>query len=347
MFYGFTTQYPTSPNLGATQSLPEGASFQQRQMLEQAQSRLQSSTPGTPQYERTKNYLDRLLKSFQPAPTRPVIGGQPTAADLDKQIEYQKQLNQWRRERDLFSGVEQGGPAYVAESARRGAAYQQLLYGRDAYARAESDAARIAQSMSGPYARQQNQIAAMRADYNNILQTLQRGSQQTLSDQMQQANDRYLRMIRDAETNARMQADRMFSDSDKKILEAEERIKQSYASRGMYGSSAMNDEIAKIKSEYEDQKNKYYGQIIDEYRGQARAKFENEQRMASQAATLERNRLRSKLAEYQRIFNEYTRSGAATRPPSYEEIVNQLYRQYQPPAVDWSQYNPFYYGGYS
>lgn len=330
MFYGFTTQYPSNPTPGATQSPPEGASFQQRQMLEQAQRRLQSSAPGTPVYERNKKYYEDFLKSFQThAPTRPTIGGRPTSGDLRSQIEYEKELNQWRQQQQRFSGEPRfalgsdpalENQAAVLESQRQGAQFQNLVAGERAARAAEREATAISQGLSGPYARQQNQVAAAREDYNAI----QRRLASLSPGEWVPSPEKRQRLI--AEARRRAEAE---------YGPAIEQIKQSYASRGMYGSSAMNDEIAKATDRFSQH-----------YISQAEAEFERENAMGMQRYRQEKNLLESEMNKYIRMFNEYSRSGAATPPPGYDQIVNQLYQQYQQPAIDWSQfsYNP-YYGG--
>lgn len=323
------------PSYGTPRPMPpEGASFQQRQMLEQAQRRLQMSTPGTPVYERNKKYYEDFLRSLQtPAPTRPTIGGQPTSADLQKQIDYERELSRWREQQRRFSGVDYGGPAAIAESARQGAAYQQLLAGQISAARAESNAARVSQELSGQYARQQNQMADYREDYNVINRSLA-----SLSvNQFVPSEEKRQRLI----AEARRRAEEEFSSRDSSYEDQIERIKQSYASRGMYGSSAMNDEISKIQENRDKEKN----QFAQSYISQAQAQFDRERQMAMQKWRAEKSRLEAERDEYIRMFNQYTRSGASRQPPSYEQIVNDLYWAYSPPTPDWSRFNPAYYGG--
>lgn len=358
MYFGM----PTSTDAA---NVPKGMTWQQHQLSQQSAQRMRNLQQfGDPtKLQRERDYQSKLNQwiSPSPAPTPPKSTGVPTPEYIKKMREYEGQMSQRRQTQRLFDPlsnelamgqvpgyelspqrqreIERMKQARNYEEAQRFQRFEQLRIEEQLARQAQGISARNRQELSP--SKINYQLESLKNQNESIRAELEKGPPEIPIEQQQE-------VIQRAKENAQRFVDSQMNQSgiSQQIQEAEERIKQAYAARNMYGTDAMNAEMAKVRdlieAPYRDAYKRAYSQRLEYETNRLTELLGGNLNWTQRKSQLERQ-----LAENRRQIEEFlkqrTQSQQMLGQYNYANIYKDLQRSL-PARTNYAGINPYMQG---
>ena len=336
------------PTSASAANVPKGMTWQQYQLSQQSAQRMRNLQQfGDPtKLQRERNYQSKLNQwiSPSPAPTPPRSTGVPTPEYIKKLRDYEGQMAQRRQTQSLFDPlsselamgqvpgyelspqrqreIEQMQQARNYEEAQRFQQSEQLRIGEQLARQAQGISTRARQDLSP--SRINYQLENLKRQNESIRAELEKGPP-TLSQEQ----------IAEIDQRARQAADDMIGQQ---ISSQEERIKQNFASRNMYGSDAMNAALAELRSTYAGQRSS----IIKSETQRLTQKFTGNVDWTSRRSELQRM-FDENMRQINELASQRTQQESMIRNLGYENVYEDLRRRFLP-RMDYTGLNPYMQG---